>query len=114
MGRTTAKTSLLDFETLASRSHWPVAARNDVTARLLADCFKTFSALPENWTVSGPCHLELRRVAFGTENETRLETFETETRRSGLETRLKTETKSRDSVTAGGESGDVGFKQCKT
>jgi len=34
------------------------AARNDVTAKkLLADCFKTFSGLPEDWTVSGPCHL---------------------------------------------------------
>jgi len=35
-----------------------VAARNDVTAKkLLADCFKTFSGRPEDWTVSGPCHL---------------------------------------------------------
>jgi len=34
------------------------AARNDVTAKkLLANCLKTFSGLPEDWTVSGPCHL---------------------------------------------------------
>jgi len=33
-------------------------AWKDVTAKkLLADCFKTFSGLPEDWTVSGPCHL---------------------------------------------------------
>jgi len=25
--------------------------------KLLADCFKTFSGQPEDWTVGGPCHL---------------------------------------------------------
>jgi len=25
--------------------------------KLLTDCFKTFSGQPEDWTVSGPCHL---------------------------------------------------------
>jgi len=34
------------------------------------------------------------------ETETRPETFETETPKTGLETRLDTETKSRDSITA--------------
>ena len=55
---------LLDFETLqqtkfsASRLQRPVAARNDVIAKiLLADCFKTSSGWPEDWTVSGSCHL---------------------------------------------------------
>jgi len=34
------------------------AARNDVMAKkLLADCFETSSGRPEDWTVSGPCHL---------------------------------------------------------
>jgi len=34
------------------------AARNDVTAKkLLADRFKTFNGLPDDWTLSGPCHL---------------------------------------------------------
>jgi len=28
--------------------------------KLLADCFKTFSGRPEDWTVSCPCHLYLR------------------------------------------------------
>jgi len=26
--------------------------------QLLADCFKTSSGRPEDWTVSGPCHLQ--------------------------------------------------------
>jgi len=43
---------------LASGLQRPVATRNDVIAKkFLADCFKTSSGQPEDWTVSGPCHL---------------------------------------------------------
>jgi len=52
------KSSLLDFSTLQKTKIFgeqTAAARNDVTAKkLLADCFKTFSGRPEDWTVSGP------------------------------------------------------------
>jgi len=57
------KNSLIGFETAKIKNVRPfseqtVAARNDVTAKkLLANCFKTFSGRPEDWTISGPCHL---------------------------------------------------------
>jgi len=62
--------SLVDFETAKNRNfrlidEQTAAARNDVRAeKLLADCFKAFSGRPEDWTVSGPCHLyrELKRA----------------------------------------------------
>ena len=43
--------------------------------------------------------LETQTESFETETDTRFETFETETRKTGLETRLQTETKPRDSIT---------------
>ena len=55
------KNSLLDCETLQKTKSFgeqTAAARNDVIAKkLLVDCFKTSSGWPEDWTVSGPCHL---------------------------------------------------------
>ena len=43
---------------LASRLQRPVAARNDVIAKKIAcGLFQNRSGRPEDWTVSGPCHL---------------------------------------------------------
>jgi len=45
---------------LASRLQRPVAARNDVIAKKLASgLFQNLSGRPEDWTASGPCHLQL-------------------------------------------------------
>jgi len=69
---------LLDFETLQKQKFSPDwradrSSRNDVTVKkLLADCFKTISGLPEDWTVSGPCHLYTTGTAF-TLSQTRQE-----------------------------------------
>jgi len=43
---------------LASRLQRPVAAWNDVIAKQIASgLFQNLSGRPEDWTVSGPCHL---------------------------------------------------------
>jgi len=43
---------------LASRLQRPVATRNDVIAKKIASgLFQNLSGRPEDWTVSGPCHL---------------------------------------------------------
>jgi len=43
---------------LASRLQRPVAARNDVIAKNIdGGLFQNLSGWPEDWTVSGPCHL---------------------------------------------------------
>jgi len=44
-----------NFALLASRLQRP--GMTTPLKKLLADCFKTFSGRPEDWTVSGPCHL---------------------------------------------------------
>jgi len=49
---------------LASRLQRPVAARNDVIAKKIASgLFQNRSGRPEDWTVSGPCHLYYWRLS---------------------------------------------------
>jgi len=52
---------LLDYETLQKTKIFgeqTVAARSDVIAKKIASgLFQNRSGLPEDWTVSGPCHL---------------------------------------------------------
>jgi len=43
---------------LASRLQRPVTARNDVIAKKIpSGLFQNLSRWPDDWTVSGPCHL---------------------------------------------------------
>ena len=43
---------------LASRLQRPVAARSDIiTKKIASGLFQNRSGWPEDWTVSGPCHL---------------------------------------------------------
>ena len=55
------KYCLLDYETLQKTKIFgeqTVAARSDVIAKKIASgLFQNRSGLPEDWTVSGPCHL---------------------------------------------------------
>jgi len=44
-----------NFALLASRPQRP--GMTSPLKRLLADCFKIFGGQPEDWTVSGLCHL---------------------------------------------------------
>ena len=44
-----------NFALLASRPQRP--GMTSPLKKLLADCYKTFSGRPEDWTASGPCHL---------------------------------------------------------
>jgi len=52
---------LLDYETLQKTTIFgeqTVAARSDVIAKKIASgLFQNRSGRPEDWTVSGPCHL---------------------------------------------------------
>jgi len=61
---------------LESRLQRPVAARNDVIAKRIAGgLFQNLSGRPEDWTVSGPCHLyfQVSVSAFMTKSLSRLE-----------------------------------------
>jgi len=52
---------LLDYETLQKRKIFgeqTAAARNDVIAKKIASgLFQNLGGRPQDWTVSGPCHL---------------------------------------------------------
>jgi len=62
---------LLDYETLQKTKIFgeqTAAARNDVIAkRIVGRLFQNLSGRPEDWTVSGPCHLYTRVQALTTQ-----------------------------------------------
>jgi len=65
MERTAAKQFIVRFWNFVKNKNFRRADRSgpkrpgmtSSRKKLLADCFKTSSGRPEDWTVSGPCHL---------------------------------------------------------